>query len=120
MQAQSIVDIELHEVTRERFLNYAVSVITSRALPDVRDGLKPVQRRILYTMFHDLHLSPEKSTMATYGCHRSGYWSRFPARKCERLSSPFSIFRCIISWAEESHSRCKKLVCQPDNPSKLA
>jgi len=63
MQAQSVVDIELHEVTRERFLNYAVSVITSRALPDVRDGLKPVQRRILYTMFHDLHLSPEKSTL---------------------------------------------------------
>lgn len=63
MQAQSVVDIELHEVTRERFLNYAVSVITSRALPDVRDGLKPVQRRILYTMFHDLRLSPEKPTL---------------------------------------------------------
>src|SRR5262249_17910285 len=39
-----------------RYLNYALSVITSRALPDVRDGLKPVQRRILYTMYHDLHL----------------------------------------------------------------
>src|SRR5262249_32111292 len=35
---------------------YALSVITSRALPDVRDGLKPVQRRILFTMYHDLHL----------------------------------------------------------------
>src|SRR5262249_46344382 len=42
--------------TRRRYLNYALSVITSRALPDVRDGLKPVQRRILYTMYHDLHL----------------------------------------------------------------
>ncbi len=41
----------LHEVTRTRYLNYALSVITSRALPDVRDGLKPVQRRILYTMW---------------------------------------------------------------------
>ena len=38
-------------------MNYALSVITSRALPDVRDGLKPVQRRILYAMFHDLHLT---------------------------------------------------------------
>ena len=38
------------------FLCYALSVITSPALPDVRDGLKPVQRRILYTMYHDLHL----------------------------------------------------------------
>ena len=61
--AGSVIDIELGEATRNRFLNYAVSVITSRALPDVRDGLKPVQRRILYTMAHDLHLTPEKSTM---------------------------------------------------------
>lgn len=41
----------LHELTQSRYLNYALSVITSRALPDVRDGLKPVQRRILYTMW---------------------------------------------------------------------
>src|SRR2546425_272117 len=41
----------LHEEARRRYLNYALSVITSRALPDVRDGLKPVQRRILYTMW---------------------------------------------------------------------
>ncbi|MDP2310437.1 MAG: DNA topoisomerase IV subunit A [Pseudomonadota bacterium] len=49
----------LREAARRRYLNYAVSVITSRALPDVRDGLKPVQRRILYAMFHNLHLTPE-------------------------------------------------------------
>lgn len=41
----------LHEIAQARYLNYALSVITSRALPDVRDGLKPVQRRILYTMW---------------------------------------------------------------------
>ncbi|HEX7008667.1 MAG TPA: DNA gyrase subunit A, partial [Phycisphaeraceae bacterium] len=41
----------LHEAAQARYLNYALSVITSRALPDVRDGLKPVQRRILYTMW---------------------------------------------------------------------
>src|SRR5213593_2619158 len=46
----------LPDATHERYLRYAVSVITSRALPDVRDGLKPVQRRILYTMFNDLRL----------------------------------------------------------------
>ncbi len=40
----------LPDATRDRYLRYALSVITSRALPDVRDGLKPVQRRILYTM----------------------------------------------------------------------
>jgi DNA gyrase subunit A len=41
----------LHELAQSKYLNYALSVITSRALPDVRDGLKPVQRRILYTMW---------------------------------------------------------------------
>ncbi len=43
--------VELHAAAQTRYLNYALSVITSRALPDVRDGLKPVQRRILYTMW---------------------------------------------------------------------
>jgi DNA gyrase subunit A len=43
--------VSLHEAAQARYLNYALSVITSRALPDVRDGLKPVQRRILYTMW---------------------------------------------------------------------
>ena len=42
--------------TRRRYLNYALSVITSRALPDVRDGLKPVQRRIMYVMYDGLRL----------------------------------------------------------------
>ena len=54
--AENIVPISIVEETRHRYLNYALSVIQSRALPDVRDGLKPVQRRILYTMYNDLHL----------------------------------------------------------------
>jgi DNA gyrase subunit A len=53
-----VEDVPFHTTARRRYLNYAISVITSRALPDVRDGLKPVQRRILYTMQNDLHLSP--------------------------------------------------------------
>ncbi len=40
------IEVRLHETAKERYLNYAMSVITSRALPDVRDGLKPVQRRL--------------------------------------------------------------------------
>ncbi len=44
-------NVALHEAAQSRYLNYALSVITARALPDVRDGLKPVQRRILYTMW---------------------------------------------------------------------
>jgi DNA gyrase subunit A len=43
--------VALHEAAQTRYLNYALSVITARALPDVRDGLKPVQRRILFTMW---------------------------------------------------------------------
>jgi DNA gyrase subunit A len=45
------LNVALHEAAQSRYLNYALSVITARALPDVRDGLKPVQRRILYTMW---------------------------------------------------------------------
>ena len=52
----SEVPTPLHEEARRRYLNYALSVITARALPDVRDGLKPVQRRIVYGMFHDHRL----------------------------------------------------------------
>jgi DNA gyrase subunit A len=52
-------DASLQTEARRRYLNYAMSVITSRALPDVRDGLKPVQRRILYAMLNDEHLRPE-------------------------------------------------------------
>jgi len=49
--AGSTDNVALHEAAQARYLNYALSVITARALPDVRDGLKPVQRRILYTMW---------------------------------------------------------------------
>jgi DNA gyrase subunit A len=55
--AETIEQVSLRTETEERYLTYAMSVIMSRALPDVRDGLKPVQRRILYTMYHDLHLT---------------------------------------------------------------
>ena len=52
-------DASLAVEAQRRYLNYAVSVITARALPDVRDGLKPVQRRILYSMYNNLHLYPD-------------------------------------------------------------
>ena len=53
------IELPLDEAVRERYINYALSVITSRALPDVRDGLKPVQRRILYAMYVNLKLTPD-------------------------------------------------------------
>jgi len=51
------VPASLADEARRRYINYALSVITSRALPDVRDGLKPVQRRILFGMYHDHRLT---------------------------------------------------------------
>ncbi len=48
--AQGIAPISIEEEMKKSYLDYAMSVIVSRALPDVRDGLKPVHRRILYTM----------------------------------------------------------------------
>ena len=52
-----IVSGDLADHARRKYLNYALSVITSRAIPDVRDGLKPVHRRIIYTMFEELRLT---------------------------------------------------------------
>jgi DNA gyrase subunit A len=62
-----IQPIELHQEMQRSYLEYAMSVIVGRALPDVRDGLKPVQRRILYAM-HELGLTPDR-----------------PFRKCARV-----------------------------------
>ena len=57
---QKIINVEINREMRKSFLDYSMSVIISRALPDVRDGLKPVHRRILYTMFEN-NLYPEKA-----------------------------------------------------------
>ena len=55
----NLVQVDLNKEMRSYFLDYSMSVITQRALPDVRDGLKPVHRRILYTM-HENNLTPDK------------------------------------------------------------
>ena len=55
------IDTSIREESQKRYLTYAMSVVTGRALPDVRDGLKPVQRRILYAMANNLKLKPAGS-----------------------------------------------------------
>lgn len=55
-----LTKIDISQEMRDSFIDYAMSVIVSRALPDVRDGLKPVHRRILYAM-HDMGLTPDKA-----------------------------------------------------------
>jgi len=60
MEIGTVRQIDINEEMQGAYLDYAMSVIVSRALPDVRDGLKPVHRRILYAM-HDMGLGPDKS-----------------------------------------------------------
>ena len=59
MNIGTVKPISINEEMRDSYLSYAMSVIVARALPDVRDGLKPVQRRILYAM-HDMGLYPDR------------------------------------------------------------
>ena len=59
-QGQKIIEVEIEKEMQKSFLDYSMSVIVSRALPDVRDGLKPVHRRILYTLFEN-GLGPDKA-----------------------------------------------------------
>ena len=60
LEEQKILDVDVSREMRRSYLDYAMSVITARALPDVRDGLKPVQRRILFTM-HRNGLAPDRA-----------------------------------------------------------
>ena len=69
LKNQHIVDVELRSEMEKSFIDYAMSVIVARALPDVRDGLKPVHRRILYTMYEDKLTSdrPHRKSATTVG-----------------------------------------------------
>jgi DNA gyrase subunit A len=91
----------LHEVAQTRYLNYALSVITSRALPDVRDGMKPVHRRIIYTMWQNGLRSTEKhrkcatvvgDVMGRYHPHGDG--SIYEA--LVRMAQPFAMRATLI------------------------
>ena len=59
-EEERVIQVDIEDEMKKSFLDYSMSVIVSRALPDVRDGLKPVHRRILYTMYEN-GLAPEKA-----------------------------------------------------------
>ena len=59
-----IKEVDLKKTMEKSYIDYAMSVIAARALPDVRDGLKPVQRRILFSMF-ELNNGPDKADTET-------------------------------------------------------
>jgi len=95
-QFDKIVDVQIEDEMRDSYIDYAMSVIIARALPDVRDGLKPVHRRILYSM-NELNLDPSKAykksarivgdTMGKY--HPHGESSIYDAMV--RMAQDFSI-----------------------------
>lgn len=92
-----ITDVDLKETMETSYIDYAMSVIASRALPDVRDGLKPVQRRVLYSMV-ELNNGPDK-----------------PHRKCARIvgdtmgkfhpHGDSSIYGALVNMAQEWNTR---------------
>ncbi len=67
---ERIVSIELREEMRRSFIDYAMSVIVSRAIPDVRDGLKPVHRRIIYGMYEAGLAPTERYRKSATRCRR--------------------------------------------------
>ena len=120
----TIETVSLYETAQQRYLNYALSVITSRALPDVRDGMKPVQRRILYGM-HEMHLTHEAKyqksaqvvgqVMGRY--HPHGDSAIYEAMV--RMAQPFTILwmarGTLVRWTAMARRRCviRKRVCSP-------
>ncbi|MBR5543492.1 MAG: DNA gyrase subunit A [Oscillospiraceae bacterium] len=96
LEIEKIIDVELNEEMKRAYIDYSMSVIVGRALPDVRDGLKPVHRRILYTMYED-GLTPTnayRKSATTVGdvlgrYHPHGDSSVYDAMV--RLAQPFSM-----------------------------
>jgi len=98
---QKIVDINLEHEMQDAYIEYAMSVIVGRALPDVRDGLKPVHRRILYTMYES-GLTSDKPFKKSATCvgdvlgkyHPHGDQSVYDA--LVRLGQDFSMRYCLV------------------------
>ena len=94
---ENVIPTDYAEVMQKSYIDYAMSVIASRALPDVRDGLKPVQRRILYSMI-ELNYGPDK-----------------PLRKCARIvvdtmgkyhpHGDSSIYGALVNMAQDWSTR---------------
>ena len=93
---QKIVDIEMDKEVKKSFIEYSMSVITSRALPDARDGMTPGQRRILYAMYEDhlTHDKPFRKSATTVGNVLGRYHPHGDAAvygTMVRMAQPFSL-----------------------------
>ena len=91
-----VEDIALREALEERYLQYALSTITGRALPDARDGLKPVHRRLLYAM-QVLRLDPGAAFKKCDRCERPVvdlvHWLRAYATAVEHVAQMVKIIK---------------------------
>ena len=93
LHLQKILPINLEDEMKKSFISYAMATIISRALPDVRDGLKPVHRRILYSM-HELGVKydkPHRKRNARDRGHYSGCAFIENEEQYDRMQSPRSI-----------------------------
>ena len=98
---QKIIDVHMEKEVKTSFINYAMSVIVSRALPDVRDGLKPVHRRILYAMYEDslTYNNPYRKSATTVGNVLGRYHPHGDAAVYDsmvRLAQPFSMRYTLV------------------------
>ena len=64
---EKLIQVDIEKEMRESFLQYSMAVLVSRALPDVRDGMKPVHRRIIYTMNEAEYIKQAVQKMCLYG-----------------------------------------------------
>ena len=95
-ETQKIENVGIEKEIRTAYINYAMSVIVSRALPDVRDGLKPVHRRILYSMYKDqlTYDKPFRKSATTVGNvlgHYHPHGDQAVYDSLVRLAQPFSL-----------------------------
>ena len=120
--SESVQDVALHEAAEKRYLNYALSVITSRALPDARDGLKPVQRRILYTMWQQRITADSKhrkcakvvgDVMGNY--HPHGDAAIYDA--LVRMAQPFSLRYPLVDGTSARSTATRPRRCATPRPS---
>src|SRR6266513_3225577 len=101
-----VIGVELEHEMRQAYLDYSMSVIVARALPDVRDGLKPVQRRILYTMYESglRNDRPFRKSATTVGDVMGKYHPHGDAPIYDALVARSQVCRAIYAGAEgEGH-----------------
>ncbi len=100
-EKQKIVDVGMEKEVKKSFIEYSMSVIMARALPDVRDGMKPGQRRILYAMYEDglVHSKPFRKSATTVGNVLGRYHPHGDAAvygTMVRMAQPFSLRYTLV------------------------